>query len=206
MRVRRSFAVCCTTVLAGGLALAGTLRAQGPAAEMTAEQKAKMEKMMAFATPGEAHKVMAPRAGSWDLKVTFWEEPKSPPQVSNGTSECKPIMDGRYLEETATGNFFGMPFAGKGLSGYDNLKKKYVSTWIDNMGTGVMLSEGTYDAASKTFTYMGEMPDVVKGKYMPAKMTEKWTGPDSYTMEMLAQTPDGKGWWKSMQIDYTRKK
>ncbi len=32
----------------------------------------------------------------------------------------------------------GMPFEGMGIDGYDNLAKQYVSTWVDNMGTGIM--------------------------------------------------------------------
>jgi len=51
----------------------------------------------------------------------------------------------------------GMPFEGIGINGYDNLKKKFVSTWIDNMGTMIVMSTGTFDPATKTFTYMGEM-------------------------------------------------
>ena len=46
-----------------------------------------------------------------------------------------------------------MPFEGMGIVGYDNLLKKFVSVWIDNMGTGLMPGTGTYDAATKTYTY-----------------------------------------------------
>ena len=36
------------------------------------------------------------------------------------------------------------------------MKKKFVGSWVDNMGTGIMFSEGTYDPATKTFTYTSE--------------------------------------------------
>ena len=35
-----------------------------------------------------------------------------------------------------------MTFKGTGIEGYDNGKKKFVGTWMDNMGTGIMMSEG----------------------------------------------------------------
>jgi len=38
-------------------------------------------------------------------------------------------------------------------TGYDNIKEKIHCSWIDNMGTGIQFSEGTYDPATKTFTY-----------------------------------------------------
>ena len=48
------------------------------------------------------------------------------------------------------------------VEGYDNVKKKFLASWIDNMGTGIMNLEGTYDAATKSLTYHAEyepMPD-----------------------------------------------
>ena len=50
------------------------------------------------------------------------------------------------------GKMKDMQFKGMGVEGYDNVKKKFVSSWIDNMGTGIQFSEGTYDPATKTFT------------------------------------------------------
>ena len=44
----------------------------------------------------------------------------------------------------------GMPFQGMSTMAYDNGKKTFMSTWIDNMGTGILETEGTYDAGTKT--------------------------------------------------------
>jgi hypothetical protein len=49
-----------------------------------------------------------------------------------------------------------VPFKGMGTDGYDNAKKKYVSSWIDNFGTGIMMLEGTYDPGTKSVIYTGE--------------------------------------------------
>ena len=40
--------------------------------------------------------------------------------------------------------------------GYDNVKQKFVSSWVDNMSTRVMMSKGDYDPATETFTYASE--------------------------------------------------
>src|SRR5215470_4588351 len=50
----------------------------------------------------------------------------------------------------------GLGIQGMAVEGYDNVKKKFVSSWIDNMGTAIMISEGTYDAGAKTLTYTAE--------------------------------------------------
>ena len=43
----------------------------------------------------------------------------------------------------------GQPFSGVGIDGYDNLRKKYVTTWIDTMGTGIFSMEGTASAMER---------------------------------------------------------
>jgi hypothetical protein len=187
--------------------VAAAPRAQetGTPPAMSAEEQAMMQKWQVFMTPGSEHALLATKAGSWTATVTMWSAEGAPPQVTTGTSEMVMILGGRYLQDTTNSNFNGMPFEGHGLTAYDNLKKKFVSTWIDNMGTGIMTSEGTYDAATKTFTYLGTSPDPMTGKYVPMKGVEIMRSASQWTSEMYNKTKDGKGWWKSMQIDYTRK-
>ena len=60
-------------------------------------------------------------------------------------------LGGRFLEERVQSSFMGQPFSGIGYTGYDNVKKKYVSTWMDNMGTMIMVMEGTPDPAGKVY-------------------------------------------------------
>lgn len=112
-------------------------------------------------------------------------------------------MDGRYVEDTTESEFMGQPFHGKGLVGYDNLKKKYVSTWIDNAGTGVMTGEGTYDASRKTWNYTSESPDVMTGKYIKTRAVEKIVDNDHWTMQMYQPGPDGRE-FVGLEIHYTR--
>ena len=53
----------------------------------------------------------------------------------------------------------GMPHEGLGITGYGNFKKRYVSFWIDNHGTAMSTSTGTYDPATKAFTFEGLMDE-----------------------------------------------
>jgi hypothetical protein len=196
-------ALTCAVLAAGAAAFSMQEKKAAPAGGGQAADPM-MAKWMEFASPGAAHKVLDPKVGKWTLKVKMFQ-PGQPTQESPGTSEMKWIMDGRYLSDTTDGSFMNMPFKGMGMTGYDNLKKKYVSTWVDNMGTGISYAEGTYDAASKTFTYSGQSPDVMAGKYVPSRMTEKWTDADHWTMQMFAPGADGKEMMQ-MQIDYARSK
>jgi hypothetical protein len=162
-------------------------------------------KMVAFATPGENHKLLDYKVGKWNGHVTMWMAPGAPAMESESTSETKWIMGGRYLHDDVHGTFGGQPFEGLGISGYDNLKKKFVYSWVDNLGTGIMSGEGTYDAAKKVLTSMSTMSDPASGKVTSSRGTETRTDDNTWKMEMFASGPDGKE-FLTMRIEYKRAK
>jgi hypothetical protein len=167
------------------------------------DEKAMMEAWMKVATPGEAHKWLEPVVGTWDAKITMWMAPGAPPQESTGTSENKWVLGGRFVEQRYEGTFMGQPFSGVGYTGYDNYKKKYIGTWMDTMGTMMMISQG--DAMGKTLTMTSTMDDIMTGKTATVKSEIKIVAPDHHVMEMWGPDPSGKQ-FKTMEIQYTRKK
>ena len=115
--------------------------------EKKQEGKMDMQTMMEvytkLATPSAPHKMFAILAGTWTTKTRAWMEPDKPPMEGTGTCQQKMLLDGRYLQQEYTGEMMGSPFTGINLIGYDNHTKKYVSTWIDSMSTGIYYFEGT---------------------------------------------------------------
>jgi hypothetical protein len=180
------------------------LAADSPPA-MSAQQQALMEKMTKAATPGPQHELLKKLAGEWDAKVKFQMDPSQPMQESQSSSTVKMLMDGRYCQEVASGQMMGAPFSGMGVTGYDNVLGKYVSTWIDNMGTGIMASQGTVDASGKVITWASTMSDPATGKPSKARMVTTIADDDHHTLEMFAVPPGGKKEMKTMSIEYTRK-
>ncbi len=172
---------------------------------MSAEEQAMMQKWMEFATPNEHHKVLEAKVGKWNDTVKMWMDPAAPPEESKGTSEFEMALGGRYLMDHTSGESSMGPFEGMGVTGYDNIKKKYVGGWVDNMGTGVMFAEGTYDAKTKTFTFSSEAPDPMTGKYVKQRVVEKWLSADKFVMEAYGPGKDGKE-YKCMEITYERAK
>jgi hypothetical protein len=162
-------------------------------------------KMAAYATPGAEHKMLASKAGKWHGKGKFWMTPDAPAMDSEIDTEYAMMMD-RFLVDTTKSDMMGMPFEGHGMTGFDNIKKKYIGTWLDNMGTGIMTMEGTYDAASKTMTMTGECPDPVAGKHTPMKMITKDVDANSFVMEMQGTDAKSGKLFKCMEITYTRAK
>jgi len=173
--------------------------------KMSPEEKAQMDAMMKASTPGDAHKKLSAMVGTWDAVVKMYPmQPGAPVQQSTATSESKWVLGGRWVQEMVTGSFMGMPFNGIGYTGYDNVRKQYTGTWMDNMSTSTMISTGNM-TGDKTYEFTSSMDDPMSGKPMTVKTKMTVVDDDHHVMEMWGPTPDGK-MMKMMEITYTRKK
>jgi hypothetical protein len=194
-------------ILTLGFALAlctSALFADDPKKAADDMQKAQMDAWMKASTPGDAHKKLDGMVGTWDVKVKSWMEPGAPPMESTGSAVNAWVLGGRWMEEKFTGSFMGMPFSGIGYTGYDNIKKQYIGTWMDSMSTAVMVSTGK-GGSGNTWEFASSMDDPMSGKTMPVTEKVTFTDADHHTMEMWSPGPDGK-MFKMMEIAYSRKK
>jgi hypothetical protein len=157
-----------------------------------------------YMTPGDMHKMLAKMDGNWTGEATFWMQPGAPPQKATVAATNKMIMNGLYQQTTNSGNMMGMPFQGMGINGYDNHLKLFISTWVDNMGSGISTLKGPWDAASKTITLRGKMVDPFSKGETEVKQTIKITDDTHEEMEMFTILPDGKE-FKTMNIVSTKK-
>jgi Protein of unknown function (DUF1579) len=186
--------------------------ATAPGQPSAADTQKMMQQMMELSKTNENHKLLSSMDGNWDYTVKFSPGPGAPEQVSKGVATRKSMMGGRYCTMEVSGNMqmpdeTGKPknvqFKGMALEGYDNVKKKFVSSWIDNMGTGIMNSEGTYDPATKAFTYTGEI-EAIPGMKQKIREVVKLTDKDHMNLEWYEDR--GGQETKTMEIAYTRKK
>jgi hypothetical protein len=179
-----------------------------------ADMQKMMAQMMELAKLNENHKLLADLAGTWSYTVKMWmnPDPNAKPEESKGTAVRKSMMDGRFFVVDVSGKMEmpgadgkkkEMTFKGMGIDGYDNVKKKFVGTWMDNMGTGVMMSEGDYDPTTKTFTYASEY-EAIPGMKTKIREVVKIVDKDHHTFEWYEDRGGKEA--KTMEISYTRKK
>jgi hypothetical protein len=185
------------------LSLASPLMAKDKKSEKPMDQQAMMELWKKMAMPGEPHKLFATLAGSWTTASKEWMEPGKPPTESTGTAEIKMLLDGRFLYQEYNSQMMGQPFSGIGIDAYDNMTKKYVTAWLDSMGTGIFIMEGTASADGKTITLKGSHPEPGGGK-MTHRAVWKIVDNNNQTFDMYGAHHGGKE-TKMMEIVYTRK-
>ena len=159
----------------------------------------------AYMTPGDVHKMMASWDGTWNSEITMWMQPGAPEEKTTSVAVNKMVLNGLYQQSTHTGMMMGMPFNGMSTTAYDIHKKEFINTWIDNMGSGIMVLKGPWDEAIKTINLKGKATDPGTTGDMDVRETLKIIDENTQEMEMFSMMPDGKE-FKTMNIRFTRKK
>ena len=167
------------------------------------DPQAMMEMYQKLATPSEPHKQLESLAGTWTTQTKEWMEPGKPPTEAAGSADMKMLLGGRFLQQDFTGEMMGQPYTGMGITGYDNLRKKYVSIWLDTMSTGSFVMEGTGSADGKTITLKGQHAEP-GGGHMTHRAIWKIVDNNTQTFDMYGAHQGGKE-MKEMEITYTRK-
>ncbi len=167
--------------------------------------EADMQACMAAATPGPQHEKLAESVGVWSGKTTMWMTPESKPETSECTTTVTAMMDGRFFKCETTGDMPGMgPFHGFGIYGFDNVSKKFQSTWMDNCGTGMMTGTGEMSSDGKTLTWTYNYNCPMTQKPTTMREVDTVTGKNTKKMEMFGTDPKTGKEYKVMEIAYTR--
>lgn len=165
-------------------------------------QQAAMDEMMRLGMPGPNHKLLESMVGEWDAASRMWMGPGEP-VTSSGVSSHRLILGGRFLEQRYTGSMMGQPYEGYGLTGYDNRKGRYTSSWVDNTMTEMALGEGTWDEATKTLTVVNDVTGM-DGK--PTKMKTVTVMKDADTHVFTMYMPMNGVETRMAEITYIRRK
>ena len=188
----------------GGNAAAGAANSASAAPSAAFMQDA-MKRWMDANTPGAAHKQLARFLGAWDLETSMQGE-GGPPMESKGTAEFHWLYDGRWLQQTWSAPMMGMPAAGQMTFGYDNFKKKYVTSAVDNFETTLLTSAGDFDQSGNTLITYGLMDEPMTGEVgKTVRYIWRLQGPDKIDFE-VHDLAIGETNTKVYEVVYTRHK
>lgn len=152
--------------------------------------------------PNENHKWLSMFDGRWKGEMKIWMSPSQPPTTSELNTVNEMIMNNLFQKSTHIGNMMGMEFRGEGLVGFDNLKKVFTSTWIDNMSSSISYMTGTLSEDKKILTMTGTMADAMSGKDLEMKQVLTIINENKHLFEMF-MTVEGRE-VKTMEILYSR--
>lgn len=175
---------------------------------MTPEQQARyaeISKRYAEAgAPGKQHADLARYLGEWDVALKFTPAPGQMTEA-RGKANFRWLVEGRWLIEEFETQWMGEPFKGFNLIGYDNLRKQYVTCWLDSASTSFIMARGDMDPAGELLTTFTQVDDLIRGvRDKTMRTTTRFAGPDTMiysTQDMLwGQTTT------TMEATYSRKR
>lgn len=165
--------------------------------------EAEMAEWAKLQAPGPQHAMLAKMAGEWDAAVTLFM-PDGAKMESKAKEKCELVLGGRFVQSIFVGTMMGMPFEGRGTTGYDNIRKVYFSTWTDSMSTGLMVFEGTADETGKVITMHAEMKGV-DGQVEKWRSVTTLIDDANYSFDMYMTRPGAKE-TPVMAVKYTKAK
>lgn len=182
-------------------------RGQEPQAERPAAGAVDMAAIVQAMEEGtrktKEHAELAQAEGMWSFEGKHWMAPGSPAGEMTGTVKMKSILDGRWLQEKVESEVEGMPFQGISMVGFDSVRGKYISTWVDSMSNGMMYSEGEAQPDG-SIVLQGKVSCPIAKDEKPVKIVMRNEGRDKMKFEMFEPAPGTGEMFKVMELNYTR--
>jgi hypothetical protein len=183
--------IVCRTVVVAALAAAVSVAAVLPTStvqDMGGEERATAHPGITLATAV---------AGTWQVEANIEGMPPS-----TGTSTFRTVAKQWSVEEFK-GDFGGMPYEGVGITGWDAKKEKMVGVWAGSEEAKLEVSEGAWDAATRTLTNDAQEMDLGAGPFQ-AVGTMTIVDDDHMTFTMRRVGAE-EGAAPVMDFRYTRK-
>jgi hypothetical protein len=145
-----------------------------------------------------AARVFDNNLGTWDADAEIFAAAGAAPLRQRGVSVNRLVAE-RWLVTDYTSD---SGYEGHGVYGWDDVKGHYVGSWVDSMGGAMARSQGTWDEATRSMTYVtevGDSPDVRRYREVTRTLSD-----GVLLYENLVPTPDG-GEFLLIRITYRRR-
>jgi len=152
--------------------------------------------------PGPEHARLTAMAGTWDVEMTFWFQPGSPPLVTKAVSTIRPLLGGLFIEEKIEGTLNSAPFTTLAWTGFNTSTHMYEATRIASTNTARIAETGAWDESARRFELKASYP--LAGDTWTQRTVIEPTSAN--TMVATSYLSFGKvPEWKAVEIRYTRR-
>lgn len=151
--------------------------------------------------PDPEHAALARLAGDYAVRQSLWTAPDAAPRVDRGSASFTVVL-GRQLRQTLRIPDPAKPFEGLGYIGYDNATGRYFSTWMDVNFSGLILAEGSRDAAG-IYEFRGSMAAGAGKPAIAVREVLRIADADHFTYEYFE--PRGGKEMLTVRLEYSRR-
>jgi hypothetical protein len=148
------------------------------------------------------HARLSAMVGTWDAEFTLWPRPGGPSLATKATSTIRPILGGKFIEETIEGTLMGAAFETKAWTGFNTDTRRYEATRISSTNTARIAETGVFDDTTKQFELKADYQ--LAGDTWHQRTVIQQTSPDSMIATSylsFGAVPE----WKGAEIKYVRR-
>lgn len=163
------------------------------------------DSMQANHMPGKGQKFLAQHCGNWTWSSTAKMSPGGESKTYTGEMKSNMSFDGRYMFESFEGDRNQGPhrFEALNITGYDNKRKVFVSSWLDNTMTGIFTAQGVPNDDWTEINWVQDRTNQMTGKIDKLRVVETFHGPDKFSIVEYWPGSDGKE-FKAVEIQFSR--
>ncbi len=140
--------------------------------------------------PTREHRLLKDHVGTWKVACTFFMDPSQPPMEAEATETIE-MLGEFWTRSDFSADLGGFSILGSAQLGFDPVKGKWVSTWIDNGMPHLFYFEGDLDESAGALEMKGTGPSPVDGSQTTYRTVEIALGPDERTLDMYFTLPSG---------------
>jgi hypothetical protein len=149
---------------------------------------------------GPMHHLLVQWSGHWREEIKLWATPNTKePSITPAIRDGRMAAEGRFLTSTTVGQIGTTPYEAQSVLGFDNAKKVFVKTWFDNLGTSILVLEGTYDEKANVVDFVGYTTDPLTRRAVKVHQIMRLIDPSTQVLEVFVELKEGKE-TKSMEI------
>lgn len=142
---------------------------------------------MQFANPAAEHEPLERFVGEWIMTMTLYMAgPAGPSVQAKGTAVARWILGGRFVHSEWRMSVMDSPYEALSITGFDRGKNLYTTVAVNSMDTQMATARGTWDSASRTFTFYGDLDEPSLGVHGRAvKTLIRFESDDRYSLEVI---------------------
>jgi Protein of unknown function (DUF1579) len=151
--------------------------------------------------PTAEHARLEDAVGRWNVRCTYYMGEGQPPMQASGQDTIERVGPFWTLSHLRS-DLMGAPFVGRAAVGFDPLKKKWVSTWIDSMSPFLYVLEGEFDDSGKVLSLACDATGT-DGKPLRLRTREEHVSRDHRVLDMFHVDATGSE-TRMFRYDYQR--
>lgn len=138
--------------------------------------------------------------GTWDITAVIRTSEDAEPVEITGIAH-KELVGGRWIVSSFEADYFGVPFKGQDVYGYDETTDKWTAVWVDSFNDFAIRHAGEVEDSGQ-LVMLGQNKDA-HGDWVSEKRTDDWESADKFDTNFTTVREDGTE-FQSLSIRHTR--